>query len=363
MKLPLSVTISAVVHLVAIAFVGARELSDRGDGRAEPTLTAIEIVAPAPPPVAPPPPVDVQFLDESTTTSIVTARPFRGAAIKPLPAKKPTAKVDESRAKSRINSRGTGNSKVETPGTTTTEPGKTQEPGTRSPYFDMRRGTQADLFTLPKSKDDLDHVPAGTIAQKGVATSGQLDDAAGGRKKSHQDVFVAQVDRDGSVKIKDTKNLQAELSLNPAKLLSGRFDVTDYLMRKTKNDPYASRKLKFLDETRDERVEIGKQWRQQQLQQTTQIIRKNLSRAWAQSSDLAARKQALFELWDEIVEPKSRDDLADEVLVEASRAARRAVVGFIKAHLPAGSAHAYSESELIAFNAKKQSSSKFAPYE
>jgi hypothetical protein len=349
-KLPLSVTISAVVHLVAIAFVGARELSERGDDPAEPTLTAIEIVAPSPPAVVATPPADVRFLDESTTRSItpLPARPAKGVAA------------------SRVESRGTGNSIVEVPGTTgtTREPSTTREPGTRSPYFDMRRGTKADLFTLPRSRDAIDHVPAGTIAQgPGVAPSGLLDDAAGGRKKSHQDVFVAKVDRDGSVKIQDTKNLQAELSWNPAKLLSGRFDVTDYLMRKTKNDPYASRKLKFLDETRDERVAIGKQWREQQLQQTTLIIRKNLERAWAHSPDLAARKQALFELWDEIVEPQSRDDLADEVLVEASRVARRAVVGFIRAHLPAGSASAYSDSELLAFNAKKQSKATFSPYE
>lgn len=345
LKLPLSVTISAVVHLVAIAFVGARELSERGDGRAEPTLTAIEIVAPAPPPAAEPPPVDVQFLDATTT-----------AAVAPLPTR-PARRV----ATSRVESRGTGNSMVEVPGTP--GPATTREPGTRSKYFDMRRGTQADLFTLPKSKDDLDHVPAGTVARKGVATSGQLEDAAGGRKKSHQDVFVARVERDGSVRIEDTANLQAELSWNPAKLLSGRFDVTDYLMRKTKNDPYASRKLKFLDETRDERVAIGKEWRRQQLQQTTQIIGKNLARAWAQSPDLAAKKQALFELWDEIVEPGSRDDLADEVLVEASKVARRAVVGFIRSHLPAGTDQAYSTSELLAFNAKKQSKATFAPYE
>ena len=330
--------------------MGARELSARGDGARPAPQTPIEIIAVAPPTAAEPPPVEVQFLDEPTTQ-----------AIQPLPAKRAGTSRATSRAKSQINSRGTGNSMVEVPGTTT--PGTTPEPGTRSPYFDMRRGTQADLFTLPGSKDDLDHVPAGTVAQRGTATSGLLDDAAGGRKKSHQDVFVAHVDRDGSVRIKDTKNLQVKLSWNPAYLLTGRFDVTDYLMRKTKNDPYASRKLKFLDETRDERVEIGKQWREQQLLQTTQIIRKNLQRAWAYSDGVAARKQALFELWDEIVEPQSRDDLADEVLVEASRVARRAVVGFIRAKLPAGSQHAYSETELVAFNAKKQSAAKFSPYE
>ena len=352
MKLSLPITISAVIHLAAMALVGAAGLSSRGDGRAEVETTPIEIVTIAPAPVPEPPPVDVQFLDESTTTSI-----------KSLPAK-----AAKKPARARIASVSTGQAAttgatIEQPGTTGTT--TTQEPtNPRSKYFDMRRGTKADLFTVPGSRDDLDHVPAGTNAQHGgVAVTGQLEDAAGGRKKSDQNVFVAKVDRDGSVKIVDKGNLDVERSWNPAKLLSGRFDVTDYLMRKTKNDPYSSRKLKFLDETRDERVEMGKQWRQQQLMQTTQIIRKNLQVAWASSPDFAAKKRALFELWDEIVEPKSRDDLADEVLVEASRAARKAVVGYVRAHLPQGSEHAYTESELVAFNANKQSSQKFAPYE
>ena len=351
LKLPASVSISAAIHIVVVAWVGARELADRGDATPQPRLTEIEIIAPKSPEPAPPPPVDVQLLDESATQ-----------AIEPLRAPAAPKKKQAPRAAA-IESRGTGSATIETSGTGTTGPSTGREPtGPRSPYFDMRRGGRADL-TLPSSRDDLDRAPAGTSPRQGVAPSGQLEDSAGGRKKSHQDVFVAKVERDGSVRITDTRNLQAELSWNPAKLLSGRFDVTDYLMRKTKNDPYASRKLKFLDETRDERVELGKQWRQQQLQQTAMIMRKNLERAWAQSPDFAAKKQALFELWDEIVEPKRTVDQADEVLAEASRAARKAVIGFIRAHLPRGSAHAYSESELVALNAKKQSSATFSPYE
>jgi hypothetical protein len=172
-------------------------------------------------------------------------------------------------------------------------------------------------------------------------------------------VFVAQVDRDGTVKIKDKRNLSAELSWNPAKLLSGRFDVTDWAMRSTGNDPYAARKLKFLDDTRDERAEIGLKYRDQQLAQTSIIMRKNLQRAWAAAPSFDDKKQVLFDLWDEIEET----DGSDEVLAEASRAARKAVIGFIRAHLPAGSEHAYSDNELIAFNAKKKSAAKFAPYE
>jgi hypothetical protein len=339
MKLAVPILASLAVHAALAGVLGTVE-PKREDAKPS-QMVEIEVV-PVPPP--PPPavePLDVQVLDEQTTRVITKSK---------------------RRASSNV-AIATGRAAIETTGGTTPGGTGTEPAPSRSKYLSMRSGSRPDL-SLPTGRfDDLDRAPAGTAPAAGPPSSGLLEDAAGGRKKSDQDVFVAKVDRDGSVRMRDKANVSAELSWNPAKLLSGRFDVTDYLMRKTKNDPYASRKLKFLDETRDERVEIGKAWRQQQLQQTAMIMRKNLERAWTASSDLAARKQALFELWDEIVEPLSRDDLADEVLVEAARSARKAVIGFIRAHLPQGSELAYSESELVAFNAKKQSSVKFSPYE
>jgi hypothetical protein len=339
MKLSVPILASLAVHAALAGVLGTVE-PKRED--AKPSQTVEIEVVPVPPPSPPAvEPLDVQVLDEQTTQVIT-----------------------KSSAKKRASSRvATGSSAIETTGGITPGGTGTEPAPSRSKYLSMRSGSRADL-SLPTGRfDDLDHAPAGTAPAAGPPSSGLLEDAAGGRKKSDQDVFVAKVDRDGSVRMRDKANLSAELSWNPAKLLSGRFDVTDYLMRKTKNDPYASRKLKFLDETRDERVEIGKAWRHQQLQQTAMIMRKNLERAWAASTDPTARKRALFELWDEIVEPRSRDDLADEVLVEAARSARKAVIGFIRAHLPQGSELAYSESELVAFNAKKQSSVKFSPYD
>lgn len=337
-------SISAVAHLV-VALVVDIDPPERTAGPV--AVTTVEIVQSVRPPE--PPPMDVRLLDEAPTTPAVQAPASKRAVV---PRAAPRV------ATSRGTTGGAGTATTEVPG----PPSTGTEPGTRSKYFDMRRGGRADL-TLPATHDALDHAPAGTAPQAGVAPSGQLESAAGGRKKSNQDVFVAKVERDGSVRLMDTKNLQVKLSWNPAELLSGRFDVTDYLMRKTKNDPYASRKLKFLDETRAERVEIGKAWRKEQLKQTSIIMKQNLARAWNASADMTARKRALFELWDEIVEPKTREDQADEVLAEASRAARSAVIGFIRAHLPAGSAHAYSEAELAAFNAAKQSAMPFVPYE
>ena len=337
-QVPLSVTISAAVHLAAVAWVGIREPS-REDRAPEVVMTTIEVVQRT----AEPKGVDVRVLDEP---AIAQHEPSPATPAKPVRPRRDTAAT--SVAVSTGASTG-----IETPGT---EPAPT---GPRSKYFDMRGGDRPDL-SLPRGRfDALDRPPAGTAPVAEVPASGQLESAAGGRKKSNQDVFVARVERDGSVKLTDTKNLQVEFSANPARLLSGRFDINDYLMRRSKNDPYASRKLKFLDDTRDERVALGKQWRQQQLKQTAQIMRKNLQRAWAASADIAAKKRALFELWDEIIEP----DGSDELLAEASRTARRAVIGFIRARLPHDSEHAFTASELVAFNSRKQSRARFAPYE
>ena len=71
----------------------------------------------------------------------------------------------------------------------------------------------------------------------------------------------------------------------------------------------------------------------------------------------AARRDALFELWDECAET------GPEQLVTAGREARKLVVGVIRARLPAGSADAYSSDELVALNKTKQSKATFAPYE
>jgi len=140
-------------------------------------------------------------------------------------------------------------------------------------------------------------------------------------------------------------------------ILGGAFNIDDLIMRKTGVDPYASRKLHVLDATRDERAEIGGRRRAEQLKKSTQIMHANLDRLWAAVGDPAARKQALFELWDECAET------GDPKLVEAGADARRLVVGFIRARLPAGSADAYTAAELGALNRKKQSKAPFQPYD
>ena len=90
---------------------------------------------------------------------------------------------------------------------------------------------------------------------------------------------------------------------------------------------------------------------------TPQLVQRNLDRLWATTPDPAARKQALFELWDECVET------GDPAAVSAGEAARRLVIGFIRTHLPAGGPDAFTPAELAALARIRNSKTAFAPYE
>jgi hypothetical protein len=131
----------------------------------------------------------------------------------------------------------------------------------------------------------------------------------------------------------------------------GMADITAYLHRKYVGDPYASRKLKLLDDTREERIAMGTAHRAQQAVRSAEYMTRNLESLWAREHSPIARRAALFELWDECGE----DD--------AGMRARVVVIGWIRAKLPAGSADAYTDEELAALEARRTSTVAFAPYE
>ena len=86
-------------------------------------------------------------------------------------------------------------------------------------------------------------------------------------------------------------------------------------------------------------------------------MKRNLAWAWSKTeSDPEARKQALFELWDDCAETGEQD------LVAAGHAARLYVLGYIRAHLPQGAAGAFTPDDLTRLNAHKRSSATFQPY-
>lgn len=135
--------------------------------------------------------------------------------------------------------------------------------------------------------------------------------------------------------------------------VGGPADITAYLQRKYVGDPYASRKLKLLDDTRDERVERGATFRDQQLVRSAELIDRNIRRAAALTG--RDRRIALFELWDECSE-------GDDAEGRAGQRARAQVIGWIRAHLPKGSPDAFTDDEIAELTARRASHQPFEPY-
>jgi hypothetical protein len=395
-KLPPGVVLSAAVHGAAVAWIATRGVVPRLAAE-PPQATAIEIIAVAKPAV-PAAPIAVALADERPEPPTVpAARPVT------RPAPSPPRVPGDDRPAAAIVVPGAGSAAETAP----------RPPPARSTLMAMRRG-DAPRVALPSGRwDDLDHVPRGTTPEQDLAT-GILHEAGGGTHQSDQGVFIGKVSPDGSVKITDKPNLNVHLALPTVNslgnhlsrwydsdkgprgqagdtamakqvqvtsgattdpvdpvttrnkdrvttvvvpVLAGGFDTTDWLMRRHGQDPYASKKLAFLDSTRDERVQIGNRHRAEQLKQSTQLMQKNLDALWAATQDPAARKRTLFELWDECAET------GDPSLVEAGQAARRLVIGYIRARIPAGSAGAFTPAELAGYARAKRSSAAFAPYE
>jgi len=139
-------------------------------------------------------------------------------------------------------------------------------------------------------------------------------------------------------------------------IIGGSFDITAWAMRKFKaGDPYSSRKRALLDTTFDQRVAIGASHRSAELARAGELIERNLASVWGSTPDPAARRAALFALWDECAE-------GDGATGEAGERARAQVIGFIRAHLPAGAPGAFSVDDIAAFDAHRTSHAHFAPY-
>ncbi|HEX4453559.1 MAG TPA: hypothetical protein VH143_21960 [Kofleriaceae bacterium] len=167
-----------------------------------------------------------------------------------------------------------------------------------------------------------------------------------GYKATHQ-TWTAHVDSSGHATFEDKPNWQGHG-------LGGSFDITDALMRRHGADPYAAQKRKFLDDTLEERYQIGKRTRHELLQHSGGLAYEALENVWTKTTDIRQRKQAVFELWDDCAESGNAD------LVEGGRAAREMIVGFIQMRFVG--TDAYTPDELAALNAHKTSTATFAPY-
>jgi len=400
-----AVAASLVIHTGLVTWWTTRGARPRGDTKARRVQGS-----PSTPPATPDVALDVELIDVQIDVPAPPPAPPVARPAEPPGAVASRTAMTAPRAAERAAAPGAphpGDPPASPPG-----PGEPARAADPHRWLTMRRG-DAPRLALPAGRwDALDHPPAGTSPVRASA-SGLLDDAGGGRMRSDQDVFMARVERDGTMTLEDQPNLKVYLALPSPRALGralagwyesdkgagdggdttmsrhlqvsggatteppdpttprpkdrettaivpvigGGFDVTDWLMRRHGGDPYSARKLAVLDATRDERVELGKRDRAAQLARVPQTVQRHLQALWASAGELAARKQALFEAWDDCAET------GEPALVDAGAAARRMVIGFIRARLPAGSAGAYSEAEIAALARTQHSKSAFRPYD
>ncbi len=206
-------------------------------------------------------------------------------------------------------------------------------------YPGLRNSVALDIAKSRYKSGDADALGE-IVALREAQTAEELKAQKDGTWKSDKTTFVAKVEKDGTVHFKDKPNFQL-------RGLGATFDVTDAAMRVMGTDPYASEKLAYLDRTRDQRVEIGRAYRKEQLSHSDQLMNANLARLWATTHDARARKQGLFELWDECAESGEAE------LVEGGRAAREMVERWIQVKLTG--ADRFTSDELARFNAHRHS--------
>ena len=387
-KLPAAVAISAAIHVVAVLYLGSRNLGD--ELAPEPELTPVEPVEAARALPVESPPIDLVLFDPAPTAAPEIEPPRRTRPDRSAPA---LAAIETPLAGSVHDAQDRHDA----------------DDTRRNPWMTMRRLDLAGPAATARW-DDLVHPPAGTTPEH-EATSGILKSSGGGTSRHEQPAasgsrdtldrledgrFAINVDDDGSLHFEDGKSFNVHFAIPNLKeigrgiaiwyesetanmalanliqvvpgangrgagvvvpIIAGGFDTTDWLMRSRGQDPYASAKLHVLDASRDERAQLHAQHRDWQLGQSTVLVQRSLDDLWATVADPAARKQALFELWDDCAE------LGDAALVEGARAARLLIVGFIRARLPAGGPDAYTTAELAVCNRARRSTATFAPYE
>ncbi len=394
----LSLGAHAVLVLVFVGF-GSRTQRDLRAPTPQPDTIEIEIGPPAPAPAGDPPPGPALAVAQvpARPPAMPPARPQRAPAPAPPsppapaaavrapaaptpPARAPLAGAPDTPAPPSVPSSAAASaasagalsmrSSTHTPDPGEPRPGR---PDVNLSPAHVARLVAPDPGPAPYSPLDLPGPPpeAPDVRDAWMPTGG-------GDYAVANAAFTARIAHDGQVTIEDKPNLQimprrpkvgtdfsnehtgqgapqAHLRMDIA-----TFDLTDWVMRMSGMDPYASRKLLLLDQTREVRAEMRAKARIEDLRDAIALLPRLLDQIWHEPGLPAVeRRELLFRIWDECAELGPEED---DALGRASRTARATVLGYIRRTLPAGSPDAYSEAELASLNARRRSAERFAPY-
>jgi hypothetical protein len=139
--------------------------------------------------------------------------------------------------------------------------------------------------------------------------------------------------------------------------VTGRFDITDQVMKWAGQDPYAAIKSKLADETREQRLCMARRYQGERQKQELVNLSSKIRRIAARL-DLSAieRRRLVFEIWDECLE---ESDAGSHYGVMA----RATILSLVREVFPEGSQLAYHPTELLALNESRSSRQPFTPYQ
>lgn len=131
-------------------------------------------------------------------------------------------------------------------------------------------------------------------------------------------------------------------------------------------------KRKLLAASFSVRLKVAKKYAKKNIARQMSQMNRDLLAIWRSSQPPRTRRKLIFEVWDECEESPAADlgDIATEAASvvdvlrhRAGQAARRKIIAFIQARIPADSVDAFAPAELVALNGRRVSRERFEPYQ
>ena len=354
-RIGLGLVASGVVHAAAAAAIWLHSAREQPEEE-------------RPPPE--PEPVEIEFIEERGGAGTSGTGSGSTSAV---------ARVETTTRRSRIET---------APEPSSAEPSSSslrmRTPPSTNPRLDPRRAATA----IVEDPGPPDMTPRGPLdpprPRKPPRIRSELRPDGPGGYETDDGTFVARTGRDGRVTMRDRSSFNVDLP-RPRQLvkdmarglerwaddpgryaadtsnetrptIGGRFELSDAITRLAGEDPYAARKLAFLERTRGERMKMAAGEKSERLREARRETWGRLTHLWRGPGTAADKRQLLFMMWDECAESGSAE------VVDTARAVRGTIVTFIERRLPAGGRDAYTAEELARYNARRTSTERFAPY-
>lgn len=129
--------------------------------------------------------------------------------------------------------------------------------------------------------------------------------------------------------------------------------LEEWLMRRHGDDPFASDRRWFANQTEAMRERMAEAYLERQAASAARGVRGRATRILSDAdAPLEDRRRRIFAIWDDCAEGERVGD-----------AVRAAIVAFVRERMPVGSPEAYPDAELDALNRTRESTAEFRPYQ